>query len=161
MGSHMRILGSMVVLAAHSWLGGCSRQAVVHTRSGQEVSGLIDDRVGGKLLLEHDGQKVAVDEREIAEIDHPGTGAMTTGVALVVLGGALVVMDPPWRESECNADGVCMGGTLGAFGLIAAGTGLGIGGYGVLVHTLSVSAASTEETGTPRPRGLAATLVLP
>lgn len=161
MGSYARFLGTMVVLVAHPWLGGCSRQAVIHTRGGQEVSGSIDDRVGGKLLLERDGQTVAVDEREIAEIDHPGMGAMTTGVALVVLGGALIVMDPPWRESECNADGVCMGGTLGAFGLIAAGTGLGIGGYGVLVHTLSVSAAGTDETGTTHPRGLAATLVLP
>jgi len=143
----IRTLGALIVVAAAQVsVSGCSRSATLHTRSAGDIEGRIEENHDGTLRLTRHGKPVEVPADEVVDIDHPGEPAMGVGALLIIVGVPLMLADPPTRETQCNADGVCGPGHLvGGFGMVAAATGLGIGAYGLTVHLMSASAANPEE----------------
>jgi len=132
--------GVIAAAALSSVLGvsGCGQQATVVLRDGRSVTGRIVEKRDRILVVENDDVgRVGIAEASVAEIEHPGTGAMITGGVLLGVGSLFLLGAAATDCSGCEivrASGFVMGGELGV-------SGLGVGVYGLAVHEASKSRA--------------------
>jgi hypothetical protein len=63
--------------------GACSLTATIERRDGPPTEGRIDQSDRNTLhLVDGDGRTMALDRRQVADIDHPGNIALTVGAVL-------------------------------------------------------------------------------
>lgn len=121
---------------------GCGSTAIVTTRDGELIEGVID--AGGErtlILKTGGGARVRVQRAEITDIDHPGNVAATIGVLMTIYGAANAVLG----TSQCTEKGAAF--CIGVYTPLTVGITLAV--YGLATHSTSAAAASRPSGGEP------------